>query len=73
MIFVKEKKSVQIYNSRDKSYKSIVSAIATNEKCKFRIIVPRDMKCCAAQLAITMDGEHGILQYVLGRNVRRQL
>jgi cyclomaltodextrinase len=48
---------VQIYNSRDKSYKSIVSAIATNEKCKFRIIVPRNMKCCAAQLAITKDGE----------------
>ena len=48
---------MQIYNSRDKSYKSIVSAIATNEKCKFRIIVPRDMKCCAAQLAITKDGE----------------
>ena len=48
---------MQIYNSRDKSYKSIVSAIATNEKCKFRIIVPRNMKCCAAQLAITKDGE----------------
>lgn len=48
---------MQIYNSRDKSYKSIISAIATNEKCKFRIIVPRDMKCCGACLAITKESE----------------
>ena len=48
---------MQIYNSRDKSYKSIISAIATNEKCKFRIIVPRDMKCCGACLAITKENE----------------
>ena len=48
---------MQIYNSRDKSYKSIISAIASNEKCKFRIIVPRDMKCCGACLAITKESE----------------
>ena len=48
---------MQIYNSRDKSYKSIISAIATNEKCKFRIIVPRDVKCCGACLAITKENE----------------
>ena len=48
---------MQIYNSRDKSYKSIISAIATNEKCKFRIIVPRDVKCCGACLAITKESE----------------
>ena len=58
---------MQIYNSRDKSYKSIVSAIATNEKCKFRIIVPRNMKCCAVQLAITKDGEDTAFYNVFGQ------
>lgn len=47
-----------IFNSRDKSYKSIRSAIATDEQCKFRIIVPRDCRCSCATLAITKDGEN---------------
>ncbi|MDE6469492.1 MAG: glycoside hydrolase family 13 protein, partial [Eubacterium sp.] len=47
-----------IYNSRDKAYKSIISAIATDEQCKFRIIVPRDCRCSGAALAITKDGEN---------------
>lgn len=46
-----------IFNSRDKSYKSIISAIATDEKCKFRIIVPRNCKCSHASLAVTKEGE----------------
>ena len=44
-----------IFNSRDKSYKSIVSALATDEKCKFRLIVPRDMRCSSATLAIAKE------------------
>lgn len=47
-----------IFNSRDKSYKSIRSAIATDEPCKIRIIVPRDCRCSCATLAITKDGEN---------------
>lgn len=47
-----------IFNSRDKSYKSIRSAIATDEPCKFRIKVPRDCRCSCATLAITKDGEN---------------
>lgn len=46
-----------IFNSRDKEYKSIISAIATDEKCKFRIIVPRDCKCSCATLAIKKEGD----------------
>ncbi len=46
-----------VFNSRDKEYKSIISAIATDEKCKFRIIVPRDCRCSSASLAVTKDGE----------------
>lgn len=46
-----------IFNSRNKAYKSKISAIATDEKCKFRIIVPRDCKCSCATLAVTKEGE----------------
>ncbi|MGN0521501.1 MAG: glycoside hydrolase family 13 protein [Eubacterium sp.] len=46
-----------IFNSRNKAYKSKISAIATDEKCKLRIIVPRDCKCSCATLAVTKDGE----------------
>lgn len=52
-----------IFNSRDKAYKSKISAIATDEKCKFRIIVPRDCKCSCATLAITKEGEHESTAY----------
>ncbi len=47
-----------IFNSRDKEYKSIISAIATDEKCKFRLTVPRDCRCSCATLAIKKDGEN---------------
>ena len=47
-----------IFNSRNTNYKSIRSAIATDEQCKFRIIVPRDCRCSCATLAITKDGEN---------------
>lgn len=46
-----------IYNSRDKNYKSIISALATNQQCKFRITVPRNMRCSGAQLAVTKEDE----------------
>lgn len=46
-----------IFNSRDKAYKSIVSAIATDEKCKFRIIVPRGCRCSNAVLAVTKEND----------------
>lgn len=46
-----------IYNSRDKNYKSIISALATNQECKFRITVPRNMRCSGAQLAVTKEDE----------------
>lgn len=46
-----------IFSSRNKAYKSIVSALATDEKCKFRIIVPRDIKCSRARLAVTKENE----------------
>lgn len=46
-----------IFDSRDKSYKSIISAIATDEECRFRIIVPRDCKCSCATLAIRKEGD----------------
>lgn len=45
-----------VFNSRDKSYKSIVSAISTDEKCKFRIVVPRDCRCSRAVLAVKKEG-----------------
>lgn len=46
-----------IFNSRNKAYKSIISALATDEECKFRIIVPRDCKCSSAVLAVTKENE----------------
>ena len=46
-----------VFNSRDKDYKSIISAIKTDEKVKLRIVVPRNMKCCGAFLAVQKDTE----------------
>ncbi|MCC8072800.1 MAG: glycoside hydrolase family 13 protein, partial [Clostridiales bacterium] len=46
-----------IFNSRNKAYKSIISAIATDEPCKLRIVLPRDCKCSCATLAVTKDTE----------------
>ncbi len=46
-----------LFDSRNKEYKSIVSALATDEECKFRITVPRDLKCSCATLAITKESE----------------
>ncbi len=48
---------MQVYNSRDKKYKSIISALATDEKCKFTIVVPRDIQCSRAVLAIRKEGD----------------
>lgn len=46
-----------IFNARDKKYKSSIRAIATNERVKLRIIVARDVRCSAARLVVTKDGE----------------
>lgn len=46
-----------IFNSRSKVYKSIISAIATDEQCRIRIVVPRDCKCSCATLCIRKEGE----------------
>ena len=48
---------MKIFDSRKTEYKSVVSAIATNEKVKFRIAVPRAMGCTGASLAVFKDGE----------------
>ncbi|MCC8016855.1 MAG: glycoside hydrolase family 13 protein [Clostridiales bacterium] len=48
---------MQIFNSRKTEYKSIVSAIAENEKVKLRIIVPRSMRCSCARLAVCKENE----------------
>lgn len=48
---------MRIFNARDKEYKSKISAIATDEKVKFRIIVARDIRCSGARLVVTKEGE----------------
>ncbi len=48
---------MQIFNSRKTEYKSKISAIATDEKVKLRIIVPRSISCSGASLAVRKDGE----------------
>ncbi|MGN1124195.1 MAG: alpha-amylase family glycosyl hydrolase, partial [Eubacterium sp.] len=49
-----------IFNSRSKAYKSKISALATEEKCKFRIIIPRDCRCSRARLAVTKENEETV-------------
>ncbi len=51
---------MQIFNSRKTEYKSKISAIATDEKVKFRIVVPRSMCCSGAHLAVRKDGEETV-------------
>lgn len=46
-----------VFNSRKTEYKSLISAIKTDEKVKFRIEVPRSMNCSAALLCVTKEGE----------------
>lgn len=48
---------MQIFNSRKKEYKSLISAIAVDERVKFRLIIPRCIKCSCAKLAVFKDGE----------------
>ncbi len=49
-----------IFNSRSKAYKSKISALATDEKCKFCIIVPRDCRCSRARLAVAKENEETV-------------
>lgn len=44
------------FHSRNKLYKSPVSAIATDEKVFLRITVPRSMYCSGVRLAVHKDG-----------------
>ncbi len=46
-----------VFNSRKTEYKDKIRAIATNEKVKLRIVVPRSVSCHGAQLCITKEGE----------------
>ncbi len=48
---------MQIFNSRKKEYKSQISAIAVDEQVKFRLVVPRCIKCSCARLAVFKDNE----------------
>lgn len=48
---------MNVFNSRKKEYKSIISAIATNQPVKLRLIVPRSMGCTCATLCITKENE----------------
>ncbi len=48
---------MNVFNSRKKEYKSIISAIATNQPVKLRLTVPRSMGCTCATLCITKENE----------------
>lgn len=48
---------MKIFDSRKTEYKSVVSAISTDEQVKLRIIVPRSIGCTAANLAVYKEGE----------------
>ena len=46
-----------IFDSRNKQYKSKISAIATGESVKLRIILPRSIKCSGACLVVAKEQE----------------
>lgn len=46
---------MNVFDSRKIEYKDKICAIATNEKVKFRIVVPRSMSCSGAYLCIAKD------------------
>lgn len=48
---------MRFFDSRKTEYKDKIRAIATDEKVKLRIVVPRSMSCSGALLCITKDGE----------------
>lgn len=48
---------MEIFNSRKIEYKDKIRAIATDEKVRLRIIVPRSMKCCGATLCVVKENE----------------
>ena len=48
---------MEIFNSRKIEYKDKIRAIATDEKVKLRIIVPRSMKCYGATLCVVKENE----------------
>ncbi len=51
---------MKIFDSRKIEYKSIVSAVATEEAVKLRIVVPRSLGCTGASLAVYKDGEETV-------------
>lgn len=46
-----------VFDSRKTEYKDKIRAIATDEKVRLRIIVPRSMSCSNAVLCVTKEGE----------------
>ncbi len=51
---------MKIFDSRKTEYKSAVCAIATDERVKLRIVVPRSIGCTAANLAVCKEGEETV-------------
>ncbi len=49
-----------VFNSRKTEYKDKIRAIATNERVKLRITVPRSLSCNGAQLCVTKDSEDSV-------------
>ena len=46
-----------VFDSRKTEYKSLIRAIATDEKVKLRIVIPRNMKCTNAELAVRKENQ----------------
>jgi glycosidase len=49
-----------VFNSRKTEYKEKIRAIATDERVKLRIVVPRSMNCSGACLCVTKEGESAV-------------
>ncbi len=56
---------MEIYNSRDKLYKSKFGAVASGESLKLRLLVHNDAKVLSAYLRVHRDGEDGIREIYL--------
>ena len=56
---------MEIYNSRDKFYKSKFGAVASGESLRLRLLVHNDAKASSAYLRVHRDGEDGIKEIPL--------
>ncbi len=52
---------MHIFNSRNTEYKDKVRAIATDEKVKLRLVLPRSMSCSGAFLCVHKENEQEVL------------